>query len=69
MLRVNNRNTRKVCVTCSKLTPFSSVFIINLERIDSDLKNSFILKDLYYFATYNVRLTNQFSSKEFHWIF
>ena len=49
MFKVNNRNTRTRCEICSKLTiktperryftPYSSVFIINLEQINTGGEN------------------------------
>ena len=43
MFKVNNRNTRRRCEICSKLTiktpyftPRSSVFIVNFEQVNAD---------------------------------
>ena len=33
LFKVNNRNTRTKCEICSKLTPCSSVFIVNFEPV------------------------------------
>ena len=43
MFKVNNRNTRKRCEICSKLTiktPFSSVSIVNFEQVNADWDRS-----------------------------
>ena len=50
MFKVNNRNTRRRCEICSKLTTFSSVSFVNFEQVNTgweDILRVLIITELF----------------------